>query len=282
MRCIVDPDLPAFAAEAMPWLHRDPVRHNLLRTITQSRLDGLLPLEPDALWLRLVNGAGELVGAGVQTPPRGLVLSTMSVAGVELIADHLASIRGDLPAVDGPEELTAAFVGRFTERTGREVAKGLSARIYQLNKVTAPSGVTGRIRAAAKTDRELLIAWLDAFGAEALAHQPRSENAPMVDRRLEQGGFLWLWEDSGVPVSLLMVSRPTAGVVGVSAVYTPPELRGHGYASGNVAAICQRALDDGAGACMLYADRANPTSNRVYQRIGFRPVGDTQEWVFTS
>jgi predicted GNAT family acetyltransferase len=282
MRCIVDPDLPAFAAEAVPWLHRDPVRHNVLCTITQSKLDGLLPLEPDALWLRLVNGAGELAGAAVQTPPRGLLLSTMSETAAELIADHLATIRGDLPAVEGPEEPAAAFAGRFTERTDRGATKGLSARMYRLDEVTPPNGVPGRIRGAIRADRELLIGWLDAFGAEALAHQPRSENAPMVDSRLEQGGFLWLWEDGGVPVSLLMVSRPEAGVVRVGAVYTPPELRGHGYASGNVAAICQRALNDGARACMLYADRANPTSNRIYQRIGFHPTGDTQEWVFTS
>jgi predicted GNAT family acetyltransferase len=68
-------------------------------------------------------------------------------------------------------------------------------------------------------------------------------------------------------------------VVRVSGVYTPVEERGHGYASANVAAISARALDAGALACMLFADKANPTSNKIYQAIGYRPVGGSQEWL---
>jgi predicted GNAT family acetyltransferase len=282
MRCIADLDLPTFAAAALPWLHQDPVRHNVLCTVTQARLDGQLELEPDALWLRLVDEAGELAGAAVQTPPRGLLLSTMPVDGAAVLADHLVATRPDLPAVDGPEGPAGAFARRFTEATSRAAGEGLSARMYRLDAVTQPSGVAGKLREANRDDRELLIAWLDAFTAEAVPHQPAGDTGAVVDRRLDQGGFLWLWEDGGVPVSLLMVSRRAAGVVRVGAVYTPPELRGHGYASANVAAICQQAIDRGAIACMLYADRANPTSNRIYQRIGFRPVGDTQEWLFTG
>jgi predicted GNAT family acetyltransferase len=300
MRCVVDPDLPTFAAAALPWLQRDPVTHNVSCTVTQTRLDGMLPLEPDALWLRLVDSAGDvdstdgvdstngvdgdgdLVGTGIVTPPRGVLLSSMSKEAAVTIADHLAATRRELAGVDGPEEPAGVFAGRFTARTGLHAVEGLSARMYRLDTVTPPRGVAGRMREAVRCDRDLLVTWLDEFSAEALPHQPASRSGDLVDRRLEQGGFMWLWEDEGVPVSVLMVSRPAAGVVRIATVYTPPELRGHGYASGNVAAICQRALDTGASACMLYADRANPTSNRIYQRIGFRPAGDTQEWVFVS
>jgi predicted GNAT family acetyltransferase len=62
-------------------------------------------------------------------------------------------------------------------------------------------------------------------------------------------------------------------------VYTPVEARGHGYASANVAAISQQALDHGALACMLFADKANATSNKIYRAIGYQPVGDSQEWL---
>lgn len=266
----------------MGWLQRDPVVHNVLCTITQARLDGMLPLEPGALWLRLVDEVDDLNGVGVCTPPRGLLLSRMSAEGAATIADHLATAGRDLPSADGPEEPAGAFATRFTERTGLSAVEGLSGRMYRLDAVRPPHGVAGQIREATPADRDLLITWLDEFSAEALHHPPPTDTAEMVDRRLDQGGFLWLWEDHGRPVSLLMISRPVAGVVRISAVYTPLELRGHGYASGNVAAICQYVIDRGATACMLYTDRANPTSNRIYQRIGFRPVGDTQEWVFTG
>jgi RimJ/RimL family protein N-acetyltransferase len=311
---IVEDDLPTFAALATEWLHRDPVRNNALCTITQTRLDGLLPLEPDALWLRLIGGpgndtrdntgndddgnddgnddggdtgsdtgSGDLDGVAICTPPRGLLLSDMSAGGATAMADHLAPVRQDLPTVDGPQEPAGIFARRFAQSTGRGAVEGLSGRMYRLDAVVEPNGVPGRMREAEPRDRDLLIAWLDAFSAEALPHQTAQTSAAtgdLVDRRLGQRGFLWLWEHAGQTVSLLMVSRPAAGVVRVGAVYTPPELRGHGYASGNVAAICQRSIDGGATACMLYTDRANPTSNRVYQRIGFRPVGDTQEWIF--
>jgi predicted GNAT family acetyltransferase len=58
-------------------------------------------------------------------------------------------------------------------------------------------------------------------------------------------------------------------------------MRGRGYASANVAAVSRNALEAGAFACMLYTDRANPTSNRIYQAIGYRPVGDAQEWLLS-
>jgi uncharacterized protein len=282
VRCVEDPDLPTFAAAAMPWLERDPVVHNVLCTVTRSRLEGLLPLEPDALWLRLLDGTGGLAGVGVQTPPRGLLLSSMPGEGAMAMADHLVPLRGDLPGVNGPQEPATAFAGRFTRHTGRTAVEGLCGRMYRLDAVTPPNGVAGQLREATRADRELLVAWLSGFSAETLPHQPADDTSEIVDRRLDQGGYLWLWEDRGVPVSLLMVSRPAAGVIRIGAVYTPPELRGHGYASGNVAAICQRVLAAGATACMLYTDRGNPVSNRIYQRIGFRPVGDTQEWVFTG
>ena len=85
----------------------------------------------------------------------------------------------------------------------------------------------------------------------------------------------------GDPVSFLWLSVPVGGVVRVSAVYTPPELRGRGYASACVAGASARALAAGADTCVLYTDRSNPTSNRIYQRIGYRPVDDSQEYRFS-
>ena len=63
-------------------------------------------------------------------------------------------------------------------------------------------------------------------------------------------------------------------------VYTPPELRGHGYASAVVAALSQRLLDAGHQYCALYTDLANPTSNSIYQKIGYTPVSDAVEYAF--
>jgi predicted GNAT family acetyltransferase len=63
-------------------------------------------------------------------------------------------------------------------------------------------------------------------------------------------------------------------------VYTPPEHRGHGYGSAVTAAASQIALDRGKRFCFLYTDLANPTSNAIYTRIGYRPVCDSREIAF--
>jgi len=61
-------------------------------------------------------------------------------------------------------------------------------------------------------------------------------------------------------------------------VYTPPEFRGRGYASALVAALSQAMLDAGYHFCTLFTDLANPTSNHIYQAIGYQPVCDTDEY----
>ncbi|MFS8480264.1 MAG: GNAT family N-acetyltransferase, partial [Micromonosporaceae bacterium] len=122
-----------------------------------------------------------------------------------------------------------------------------------------------------------------AFSAEALPQEGRADATSterMVDVRLRRPGAQWLWEVEGEPVCTAILSAPVAGVVRISGVYTPPEKRGRGYGSACVAGVSQHALDTGASACMLYTDRANPVSNKIYQAIGYRPVGDTQEWRF--
>jgi hypothetical protein len=90
---------------------------------------------------------------------------------------------------------------------------------------------------------------------------------------------LYLWDDVG-PVSMCAASRPTAHGIAVSLVYTPPELRRRGYARSAVAALSQDLLDEGWQLCTLFADLANPTSNHIYQEIGYTPVCDYDEYTF--
>jgi predicted GNAT family acetyltransferase len=57
-------------------------------------------------------------------------------------------------------------------------------------------------------------------------------------------------------------------------VYTPPERRGRGYAGATTAAVSQAALDAGVREVVLYTDLANPVSNALYERLGYRGVED--------
>jgi predicted GNAT family acetyltransferase len=75
-------------------------------------------------------------------------------------------------------------------------------------------------------------------------------------------------------------SRPTLTGISIGSVYTPPEWRGKGYASACVAALSQLCLDSGYRFCMLFTDLSNPTSNKIYQQIGYRPIGESREFRF--
>ncbi|PRY22429.1 GNAT family N-acetyltransferase [Pseudosporangium ferrugineum] len=102
-----------------------------------------------------------------------------------------------------------------------------------------------------------------------------------VAGRLAYGGML-LWENGGLPVSTASLSRPDAGMVRVQAVYTPREHRGRGYAGAVTAAISRAAREAGATEVVLFTDLANPTSNALYQRLGYEPLEDRTVVEFPS
>jgi predicted GNAT family acetyltransferase len=142
-------------------------------------------------------------------------------------------------------------------------------------------GVPGRLRRATGADRELLTEWFVAFAAEALGENVNPQAAGRsVDAYLGTEGMgLYLWED-GRPVSIAGRSRPTPNGVTVNYVYTPPEHRNKGYASACVAALSQLLLEEGYRYCFLFTDLANPTSNKIYEAIGYEPVCDMDEYEF--
>jgi RimJ/RimL family protein N-acetyltransferase len=73
---------------------------------------------------------------------------------------------------------------------------------------------------------------------------------------------------------------PEARGRGVATVYTPAPLRGRGHAGAATAAVSRAALDAGAKEVLLFTDLANPTSNGLYQRLGYRAVADFAVYEF--
>jgi uncharacterized protein len=276
MRCIDDPSVAEFAARVLPWLERDPVVDNTIYTVIAARAAEPARASDDGRWMRVLDGA-DLVGVATVTPPRNALLSDMPVAAAAALAEHLAA--APIPGVTGPAAVADVFAERYVAITGRRRSPGLDMELFRLDALVEPRPAGGHLREANTGDRDLLVDWFTAFAVDVAPHHTPGGEEEFVDSRLASGGLLWLWED-GEPVSLVGTARPAAGVVRVAPVYTPPACRGRGYASSAVASMCRGAFERGAGALILYTDLANPVSNRIYQRLGFRRVGDAREWVF--
>jgi predicted GNAT family acetyltransferase len=271
---VIESDPAGLVARAGRWLERQPVLHNVICTVVARAIEDPSTFG-NARWF-VVEDGGDPAGVAIMTPPFPLTLTPMGTGLLRDLADVLADRLSDVAGVSGPGDVARRFAELWAERTGADVERGMEQLMYQLEAVIAPPLTDGRLRPAEAADRQLLCRWFDAFVREAGAVS--GDVAAAVDHRLTHGG-LYLWEHTEV-VTLVGVAPAVAGVVRVGPVYTPPELRRRGYATSGVAAVSQQALDAGGSACMLFTDQANPTSNAIYQRIGYRPVATAAEYRF--
>ncbi|WP_405717195.1 GNAT family N-acetyltransferase [Streptomyces sp. NBC_00046] len=257
-------DVDVFLDAAAASLAARPAENTLILTVTETlRRRGPHAYGDAAPLLGWWRGAdGEVAGTLVRTPPYPPMLGTVAPEAVGPLAAALplTRINADRAAA---EAIAAGWPGHRVDQ---------EQRLYRLATLIPPSPTpSGRPRAAVVADRELLVRWHLAF-AEQIG-QPGTHAERVVDERTANGGLM-LWEDDGVPVSMAGISPRVAGTVRVAAVYTPPENRGRGYAAAVTAEISRAAREAGARDVLLFTDLANPTSNGVYRRIGYRAVSD--------
>ena len=274
-------DATAFLAEAEPLLLADEARHNLILGVAGTIRDApdLYPLR--RLWL--VVDADVVVAAALRTPPYNLILAKpRSRPALAALAEAVAGDE-EIPGVVGTEPEIHEFAELWSQHSGVPGRVNMRQGVYALDQIELVPTVPGSARVATLDDRDLVLRWWIAFGDEVL-HEggPGRERAEAtVDHKLsDPASGILLWEDGGKPVSLAGWGGPTPNGIRIGPVYTPPELRGHGYATAVTAELSHRQLDGGRSFCFLYTDLANPTSNAIYERIGYRRVAEAAEVVF--
>ncbi len=270
-------DIDDFEAHALDFLSAREAEHNLFLGICSQIRAGHYA---DPYLVSVVDGE-RIVAAAFRTPPFPLGLSQIDASGaVDLIAEHAHESFGTLPGFHGPRVEAGIFAELWSQLSGQRAELKMEQRIYEATQVRAPENVPGTFRAADENDRTTLIGFLEGFTADTGAPAMSTGN-DWVDLRLVQDSRagVWLWEDVDRIVSMAGYSGLTPNGIRVNAVYTPPELRGRGYASACVAALTKKLLER-RRYCFLYTDLSNPTSNSIYQRIGYRPISDIDEYRF--
>jgi GNAT superfamily N-acetyltransferase len=264
-----------FRAIAEPLYRSDPVAHTIELTLLSSGV-------PDESLLMTVWDNSSVVGAALQTPPYPLACSTIHADLVDAVVAELAQSHPELSGVRGVRENALTFANAWHDATGRRGTVTVEERLYRLGTFKAPDGVAGAPRLATADDRALLVDWVELFYGETFGH-PRNDNAgrELIDRANRIGDRFLLWTVDGTPVSTAMLRAPAAGVSRIGPVFTPRARRGHGYGSAVTAAASELARRSGTEDVVLFADLANPTSNKIYQQIGFEPVADSVRIDFT-
>lgn len=270
-------DVDGFLAGAGDFLYSRPALHTLLLTVTEVlRARGAGAYGAEAPVFGRLEEAGDVSAAFFRTPPRRLNLTALTADQAEALAARLAGLGHQLPGVTAVHDTAVAFAEAWGRHTGTVPVLGQQRRLYRLGTLTPPEPAPdGRSRIAGGQDKERLAEWNDDFAAAI-------GEAPSVGTGLSAGYRRFtFWETpDGTPVSMAGVTPMVAGQVRVGPVYTPAELRGHGYAGAVTAEVSRAAQAEGAAEVVLFTDLANPTSNAIYQRIGYRPVADFASFDF--
>jgi predicted GNAT family acetyltransferase len=289
-------DPHAFLAAAGDHLALDPVITTVVSSVTHRALAtvaaGVAPPEHPRWWAVVRDSAGVLAGVAMRTAPFApypLFVLPMPEAAARALA-RAAHARGEVVGgANGALPAARVFADEIASLTGGSASVHEHLRLFELVDLVEPRPVAGRLRVATPDDVDLTLAWFVAFAADAaeqggrigethaMEHFTREEIAERIDDQR-----VWLWEDAaGEVVHLTGFSPPAFGVARVGPVYTPREQRGHGYASAAVAQVSRRLLDQGARVC-LFTDQANPTSNRIYQALGYSAVVDMANLLITA
>ena len=231
-------------------------------------------------YLATVQENDRLACAALMTPPHHLLLYAVAPtqAVLDAVIDDLRLNAWPVSGVTARADLARQFAEQWQQRTGEAYRLEVNMRVFELRAVDWPTPTPGRLRMADAADLALVYRWYCDFTREAL---PKDSILPAEEgvRRAIGQNNVHLWDDDG-PVSLAVRGRQLPHGSSIGPVYTPPDKRGRGYASACVAAVSQAILDGGADYCTLFTDLANPTSNHIYQRLGYRPLCDFTEYRF--
>jgi predicted GNAT family acetyltransferase len=281
-------DPVAFLAVTGEHLAADPVVTTVIASVTARAVAaderGMPPGDHPRWWVAVRDGAGRVVGVGMRTAPfqpHPLYVLDMPEEGAVALARVLHERGEAVAGVNGALPAARVVADELARLGGSTVSVHEHVRLFELGDLVVPPSPPGRLRLATVDDAELALAWFRGFGAAAAEQAGRTEPHHGVEaftlddmlQRIEER-VVWLWEDErGERVHLTATNPPAYGVARVGPVYTPLAHRGRGYASAAVAEVSRRLVDDGSRVC-LFTDQANPTSNRIYEAIGYRPVVD--------
>jgi len=269
----------AFLAAAAPVLARDEA----LASSYVAFANGLLrnpPAETETVYLATYAGGGAAVMRGTGSLWVGASDTAAALAFADDVHAFCAGPVATLQGVVGIQSACDAFAQRWRALTGRAHQLRVKLRNHKLMRVETVPRPSGAARRATADDIDWVGAAQHDFIMEVQLPDDAARLRSLIPRRIEQGQ-IWIWDDAGAVAFAGWTDAPP-DAARIAPVYTPPQVRGHGYATALVAELSQALLDQGRAKLFLITDLANPVSNSIYAKIGYRPQSDIFHFDFVD
>jgi hypothetical protein len=222
-----------------------------------------------------------LLGAAWITHPHPLGASEMPLSCVPALLDFAAGLKRKPSGIAAPFAIAEEFQRQWLPRQSCQIQRRFEQCIYELRELIAPSPLEGAMRLAEDSDQKLLAQWCWNFVVDCrMVKGPDNGNGKIYAKQAIESRSRYLWEIDGRPVSMVGVPGRTKNGARISWVYTPPEERRKGYAAHLVAKVCELEMAKRKSRCFFYTDLDNPTSNHIYQSIGFKPISKPLHYSF--
>ena len=226
---------------------------------------------------------GEIRASALMTPPFALIVQSepLDRAALEALADALIESGWHLPGVNGIDAVSDCFAEIWQEKTRQQPRRIVNTRAYELSQVLSVSYPSGKMKIADASEAPLAAEMLNAMSEEVILGPRRLYTADLALESIQQRRTFF-WVDNGEVVCITLATRPQIKGICVSGVYTPPAFRRKGYARALVAEVSKELLLRGYEFTNLFTDLSNPTSNKIYQEIGYKPVCDYHRYEFVD
>jgi len=240
--------------------------------------------DPLNWFMATVSGENGIILTAIMTPPWNLTLyatdNRLNNRALDFLVNEIIKENISVPGVMSEKSLAEGFASKYTLAKGMEFSVSMNQRIYELTEVNHDIPEIGSLRLAKESDISFFPYWFEGFRLECFDTPIAINSDEEVYRYHIATDKLYILEYNGMPVSMAKTAREMTTVCSVAVVYTPPYFRGKGYATSCVAKVSRMVLGRGFKKCVLYTDLANPTSNSIYQKIGYRPICDSLDIKF--
>lgn len=254
-----------FKEDVTPYLEKNEQENNLIL--------GVLQVAQEPIFMGVAKQGEEIAVVFLQTVEKQMIVATSEISGEDIVelAKLLTEVYPDIPGLIGNKKIVQKLAEEIAVLENRKTTVVMEQGVYTLQQVKKKWNEEGVFRGINGNDLPLIEKWIYQF-CEDVKLPATKEEAKQTAHTLITNNRLFGLEVDGKLVSVAAKTRPTTHNITVNFVYTPKEARKKGYASNCVAALSQRMLDEGYKTTTLYTDLANPTSNKIYQEIGYEQI----------